>query len=129
SQPSAHARRRFQPAPVLATDEVRRVRQVAPLPGILDAEEIADDLAAAVHAPAEARRALAARGVQPVIDRDLFARADASPREDLDAAAHRVRITGMVQVAARWEEDRACLEIQLAEVPAILAREIGRAHV
>jgi hypothetical protein len=29
----------------------------------------------------------------------------------------------MVQIAARWQEDRAALEVQLVKVPAILRRK------
>ena len=69
---------------------------------------------------ARTARARSSESVEPVVDRDLLTLADGAPREHLDAAAHRVRIAGVVEVAARRQQHCAALEVELGEVAPII---------
>lgn len=80
-------------------------------------------LAWAAPTAALAPRALLAEGVQAVVDRDLLPLADRAPGDDLDAAAHRVRFAGVVQIAARRQEHSAAVEVELRQVASVLSRQ------
>src|SRR6266542_5005557 len=92
--------------------------------GRIQREEAAGDLPDTARRSADARPAVGAEGVQPVIDRDLLAGPDAAPGEDPDPAPHRVRLAGVIQVAAGWEKHGAALEVELTEMTTLVFGEI-----
>ena len=68
---------------------------------------------------------IAVEGVEAVVDGDLLATVDCSPGEHLDAMAHGVRITGMIEVAAGRGEHGEPVETELAQVdPVPLGRSL-----
>src|SRR5437762_3018645 len=64
-----------------------------------------------------------AERVQAIVDRDFLASADAPPREDLHARAHRVRFARVIEITACRQQDRAPRVNEPAEVPPVFARE------
>ena len=110
--------------PELALNEGRSVGQVCRLSIEVEGEEAADDLTLACSAPAPAWPAVViVEPVQAVVDGDLLARPYVDPCQHLDAAPHSVGLTGVVEVAAGRQQDRAGLEVQLAQVPPLLVAE------
>jgi hypothetical protein len=85
-------------------------------------EEATDNRAGTALRAALARPGRTVEGVEPVVDRDLFAFVDSSPGEDPDAVSHGVRLAGVVQVAARWRENSEAVEPELAQVDALPVR-------
>jgi hypothetical protein len=108
---------------ILALDELWRVREECQLAIGIHREEAADNDAGAVARSAEARPAVAVERVEPVIDGDLFASLDRSPREHIDAVPHRAGITRMVQVTAWRAQYREAIEAELAEMNAVRVRK------
>ena len=87
-------------------------------------EETADYLPRAVAAPAGAVPArVIVEHVEPVVDRDFLIAIDGSPGEDNDAVSHRIRVTGVIEIAAGWQEHGARLEVELTEVALVILGE------
>jgi hypothetical protein len=103
-------------SPVLASDEGRGVWEEQLLALGIHREEASHHRPGAGLGPARARPRAPVEGVEPVVDRDLLVLGYRSPREDLDAVSHGVRIAGVVQVAPRRSEDGEAIESELAQV-------------
>ena len=116
--------REREPPSRFANDERWSVRQVSALCRFVQREEATDDNTAAVRTPALAAPDRVIEGVEAVVDRDLVATGDVSPSEDYDSVAHRVRVTGVVEVAAGGQENCARVEVEFTQVPLVIWREL-----
>ena len=96
----------------------------------LHRKEAADNGASARRRTALTRPRIAVESVQSVVDRDLRVVLDGSPGEHFHAVAHRVRLAGMVEVAARCSEHGEAIEAEFAQVHAFplahVAEFVGR---
>lgn len=112
-------------AAVLTPDELWRVGQVGLLDLLVQGEEAPDDVSLAARTPARTLPTLIREGVEPIVDPDLLTHLDVSPGEYLGAAPHRIWRAGVIEVAARREQDGDGLPVELAEMALLVFRECG----
>src|SRR5688572_27243666 len=77
---------------IFVPNELRRIRQVHLLPLFTQCEITKDEMSCAICAPTQAVITLPAKGIQPIVDRNLLALLNRFPRIDICAFAHGVGV-------------------------------------
>src|SRR6185369_6076526 len=94
-------------------------------PLLIQGEEAPNHGACAVRTAAIALPLVVTKRVQAIVDGYLLASADIFPCVDIHAVPHGVRIAGVIEVAAWWQQHGAGLPVKLAEMHLVRLRERG----